>query len=214
MAERDFSNWYYVPSEMVKIDTDDPPQDPNPVTQLLQKWGQGDQQAFNQLLPIVNEDLRQLARRRMRALPAGSTMQATALVNEVYLRLIGANAVRWQDRAHFFAIAAKLMRQVAADSARARNRVKRGGGLQRVEMELADSASPVPDVDLIAIDEALDRLSVLDPRKASVVEMRFFGGLENGEIAEVLQVSVDTVKRDWNFAKLWLARELQGGRSV
>jgi RNA polymerase sigma-70 factor, ECF subfamily len=182
----------------------------SPVTQLLQKWGQGDQEAFDELLPIVHEDLRQLARRRMRRLPSGSTLQATALVNEVYLRLIDASSVRWQDRAHFFAIAAKLMRQVAADSARARNRVKRGGGLQRVALEHADAVSPLPDVSLIALDEALDRLAALDVRKARVVEMRFFGGLENGEIAEVLQVSVDTVKRDWNFAKLWLAREVKG----
>jgi RNA polymerase sigma factor (TIGR02999 family) len=181
-----------------------------PVTQLLQRWGQGDQEALNRLLPIVHEDLRQLARRRMRSLPPGSTLQATALVNEVYLRLVDANNVNWQDRAHFFAIAAKLMRQVAADSARARSRTKRGGGLFPIALEDIDAASPLPDINLIALDEALDRLAILDARKARVVEMRFFGGLQNGEIAEVLAVSVDTVKRDWNFAKLWLAREVKG----
>jgi RNA polymerase sigma-70 factor (ECF subfamily) len=181
-----------------------------PVTQLLQKWGQGDREAFDRLLPIVHEDLRQLARRRMRSLPPGSTLQATALVNEVYLRLVDASSVNWQDRAHFFAIAAKLMRQVAADNARARNRTKRGGGLYPIALDDVDAASPLPDMNLIALDEALDRLAVLDARKARVVEMRFFGGLQNGEIAEVLQVSVDTVKRDWSFAKLWLAREVKG----
>jgi RNA polymerase sigma-70 factor (ECF subfamily) len=181
-----------------------------PVTQLLQKWGEGDRDALDRLLPIVHDDLRQLARRRMRSLPPGSTLQATALINEVYLRLVDANSVKWQDRAHFFAIAAKLMRQVAADSARARNRLKRGGGLSPIALEDVDAASPLPDVNLIALDDALDRLAVLDARKARVVEMRFFGGLQNGEIAEVLQVSVDTVKRDWSFSKLWLAREVKG----
>ncbi len=181
-----------------------------PVTQLLQKWGEGDRDALNLLMPIVHADLRQLARRRMRSLPPGSTLQATALVNEVYLRLVDANSVKWQDRAHFFAIAAKLMRQVAADNARARNRIKRGGGVSPIALEDVDAISPLPDVNLIALDDALDRLAVLDARKARVVEMRFFGGLQNGEIAEVLQVSIDTVKRDWSFSKLWLAREVKG----
>lgn len=184
--------------------------DRNPVTHLLQEWGRGNQEAFDQLLPIVHEDLRRLARSRMRLLPVGSTLQPTALVNEVYLRLIDAAKVRWQDRAHFFAIAAKLMRQVATDNARQRNAAKRGGGWQRVDFEQADPPSPLPDMDLISLDEALDRLAELDARKARVVELRFFAGLENAEIAEVLSVSVDTVKRDWNFAKLWLARQVKG----
>jgi RNA polymerase sigma factor (TIGR02999 family) len=184
--------------------------DRDPVTQLLRQWGEGNQSAFDQLLPIVHEDLRRLARSRMRLLPSGSTLQPTALVNEVYLRLIDAEKIGWQDRAHFFAIAAKLMRQVAADNARARGRAKRGGGWQRVTFENADAASPLPDMNLVALDEALTRLTEMDPRKARVVEMRFFGGLQNAEIGEVLGVSVDTVKRDWTFAKLWLAREVKG----
>ena len=180
------------------------------VTHLLRQWGQGDQGAFEQLLPIVHHDLRRLARNRMRLLPDGSTLQPTVLVNEVYLRLINAASVNWQNRTHFFAIAARLMRQVAADSARARHAAKRGGGWQRVAIEIADCPSPVRDMDLIALDEALDRLAELDSRKARVVELRFFAGMENAEIAEVVGVSVDTVKRDWNFAKLWLARQVRG----
>jgi len=188
---------------------EDLPTPSDPVTQLLRLWAHGDRDAFHQLLPIVHQDLQRLARRRMRQLPSGSTLQATALVNEVYLRLIDAAKINWQDRAHFFAIAAKLMRQVAADGARARGRAKRGGGWERVALESAEPRSPLPDINLIALDEALDRLAQIDERKARVVEMRFFGGLENAEIAEVLGVSVDTVKRDWNFAKLWLAREIK-----
>lgn len=184
--------------------------DREPVTQLLRQWGLGDQGAFEQLLPIVNRDLRRLARNRMRREPDGSTLQPTVLVNEVYLRLIDAASVNWQNRTHFFAIAARLMRQVAADSARARNAAKRGGGWQRVAIEIADCPSPVRDMDLIALDEALDRLAELDSRKARVVELRFFAGMENAEIAEVVGVSVDTVKRDWNFARLWLARQVRG----
>ena len=184
--------------------------DREPVTQLLRQWGLGDQAAFEQLLPIVNRDLRRLARNRMRREPDGSTLQPTVLVNEVYLRLIDAASVNWQNRTHFFAIAARLMRQVAADSARARNAAKRGGGWQRVAIEIADCPSPVRDMDMIALDEALNRLAELDSRKARVVELRFFAGMENAEIAEVVGVSVDTVKRDWNFAKLWLARQIRG----
>ncbi len=178
------------------------------ITVLLQRWGKGDREALEELLPMVYQDLRRLARRQMKSLPPGSTFQATGLVHEVYLRLLNSNGVEWQGRGHFFAIASKLARQVAVDSARARQRLKRGGGWTRVMVDCAEAASPVPGVDLIAVDQALTRLHQLDERKAHVVEMRFFGGLENQEIAEVLQVSVDTVKRDWIFAKLWMARQM------
>ena len=180
-----------------------------PVTELLQDWSRGDKAALDQLLPMIHSDLRTLARRRLRAMPAGSSMQATALVNELYLRLVDARKVSFRDRAHFFAITAKLMRQIVIDEARKRNRIKRGGDWQRIA--LADSEIPTADSDesLLALDEAMGRLAAIDDRKARVVELRFFAGMTNGEIAEVADVSVDTVKRDWTFAKLWLARELR-----
>jgi RNA polymerase sigma-70 factor (ECF subfamily) len=188
--------------------------EPNPekpaVTELLQEWCRGDKRALDQLLPIIHHDLRDLARRRLRALPAGSSMQATALVNEVYLRLVEADQVSIRDRAHFFAISAILMRQVLIDAARSRNRDKRGGGWRRIALDDSEIPSSESDNSLLALDEAMERLATTDRRKAQVVEMRFFGGMTNGEIAEFVGVSVDTVKRDWTFAKLWLAREIKG----
>ncbi len=180
-----------------------------PVTELLKLWGRGDREAFDRLMDIVHEELRQLARRRMRLLPDDSLMQPTALVNEVYLRLVDADQVQWQDRAHFFAIAARLMRQVATDAARHAGRAKRGGGWQRISLDDSDIPSAQRDEDILAVDDALNRLAALDERRAQVVELRFFGGLSNTEIATALDVSVETVKRDWSFAKLWLAREMK-----
>jgi RNA polymerase sigma-70 factor (ECF subfamily) len=180
------------------------------VTELLQEWCRGDKRALDQLLPIIHHDLRDLARRRLRSLPVGSSMQATALVNEVYLRLVEADQVSIRDRAHFFAISATLMRQVLIDAARSRNRDKRGGGWRRIALDDSEIPSSESDNSLLALDEAMERLATTDGRKARVVEMRFFGGMTNGEIAEFVGVSVDTVKRDWTFAKLWLAREIKG----
>jgi RNA polymerase sigma-70 factor (ECF subfamily) len=181
---------------------------PAPVTELLKLWGRGDREAFDRLMDIVHEELRQLARRRMRLLPEDSLMQPTALVNEVYLRLVDADQVQWQDRAHFFAIAARLMRQVATDAARHSSRAKHGGGWHRISLDDSDIPSAQRDEDILAVDDALNRLSALDERRAQVVELRFFGGMNNAEIAAALNVSVETVKRDWTFAKLWLAREM------
>jgi RNA polymerase sigma factor (TIGR02999 family) len=138
------------------------------------------------------------------------TLQATALVNEVYLRLIETDRVQWQNRAHFFAVAARMMRRILVDFARARLNDKRGGGFQRVTLDDAIAVAQAPSVDLVALDEALERLGSIDSRQSQIVELRFFGGLTLDEAAEVLQVSRDTVKRDWRFAKLWLARELSG----
>ena len=179
------------------------------ITLLLQQWNAGDKLALDRIVELVYEDLRRLARRRARSLPADSSIQPTALVNEVYLRLVDASQVSWQDRAHFFAIAARLMRQVVTDSVRLHGREKRGGGWQRIAIE--DSAIPNArqELDVLVLDQAINRLAAADARKAQVVELRVFGGLSNGEIAEVLAVSVDTIKRDWSFARLWLARELK-----
>jgi RNA polymerase sigma-70 factor, ECF subfamily len=179
------------------------------ITQLLKQWNSGDKLALDRIVELVYEDLRRLARRRARSLPADSSIQPTALVNEVYLRLVDASQVNWQDRTHFFAIAARLMRQVATDSARLRGREKRGGGWQRIAIEDSNLPAARQEIDVLALDEAINRLAAADARKAQVVELRVYGGLSNGEIAEVLAVSVDTIKRDWTFARLWLARELK-----
>jgi RNA polymerase sigma factor (TIGR02999 family) len=178
------------------------------VTALLRQWGEGDREAFDRLTDMVYGNLRQLAGRGLRLLPADSSIQATALVNEVYIRLVDADRVAWRDRAHFFAIAARLMRQIAADSARFQGRATRGAGWQRIALDDSDIPSSGHGPDILALDVALNRLTAIDARKAQVVELRFFGGLNNHEIAEVLQVSVDTIKRDWSFARLWLAREI------
>jgi RNA polymerase sigma factor (TIGR02999 family) len=179
------------------------------ITSLLQRWSAGDKLALDRLTELVYKDLHKLARRRVQSLPADSSMQPTALVNELYLRLVDASRVSWQDRTHFFAIAARLMRQVITDSARFHGREKRGSGWQRIAFEEFSLPCGRPELDVLALDEALNRLAAVGGRKAQVVEMRVFAGLANGEIAEVLGVSVDTIKRDWSFAKLWLARELK-----
>lgn len=177
-------------------------------TALLQAWGRGDQAALQALLPLVHEELRRLARRFMRRERPGHTLQATALVNEAYLRLIELNHVNWRNRAHFFAMSARLMRRILVDSARAKGAYKRGGDARTVSFEEALMVSPRPDQNLVALDHALQMLTAIDPRKGQVVEMRFFGGLSVGETAEALDVSADTVMRDWRLAKAWLLREL------
>jgi RNA polymerase sigma-70 factor (ECF subfamily) len=179
------------------------------VTALLQAWSSGDRTALDQLVPMIHDHLRRLARQRLQSMAPGSTMQATALVNEMYLRLVDAGSVSFHDRAHFFAVSATLMRQILIDQARTRSRVKRGGEWRRISLEDSDIPGNNRDEGLIALDEAMNRLAAVDQRKARVVELRFFAGMTNQEIAEAAGISVDTVKRDWTFAKLWLARELK-----
>jgi RNA polymerase sigma factor (TIGR02999 family) len=183
-------------------------------TALLLAWTGGDPDAFDALLPVIYDELRRLAGRYMRGERVGHTLQATALVNEAYLRLIEVKQVRWQNRAHFFAMAARAMRRILVDAARAHGYQKRGGGAPVLSLDEALVVSPEPGEDLVALDEALTALAAIDPRKSQVVEMRFFGGLSLDETAEALHVSRDTVKRDWKMAKLWLLRELRGGDAV
>ena len=180
-------------------------------TVLLQAWGRGDRAAFDQLVPLVHNELRRLARRQMRSERPDHTLQATALVNEAYVRLIDLNQIEWNDRAHFFAMAARVMRRILVDSARARRYQKRGGGAPKVSLDDAVTVSNEPGRDLVALDDALKTLAAMDPRKGEVVEMRFFGGLSVEETAMVLHISVATVMRDWRLAKVWLLRELSRG---
>jgi RNA polymerase sigma-70 factor (ECF subfamily) len=180
------------------------------VTALLRAWGDGDEGALERLTPLVEAELRRLARRYMARERRDHTLQATALVNEAFLRLTEARRVRWQDRAHFLGISARLMRRVLVDHARARGYRKRGGGAERVTLVEGLVASPEPALDVVALDRALDALAAIDVRKSRVIELRYFAGLSVEETAEVLHVSPDTVKRDWRLAKLWLLRELEG----
>ena len=183
---------------------------PGQVTELLRAWSDGDQQALAQLTPLVEAELRRLARVYMGRERRGHTLQPTALVNEAFLRLADARGLRWQDRAHFLGISARLMRRVLVDHARAHGCQKRGGGAQRVTLDQA-LPSPKPSLDIVALDRALEALAAVDERKSRVVELRFFGGLTVEETAEVLHLSNDTIKRDWRLARLWLLRELEGG---
>ena len=183
---------------------------PQDVTQLLRAWSQGDEAALEQLVPLVEAELHRLARAYMSRERKGHTLQATALVNEVFVRFAHTPPVRWEDRAHFIGIAARLMRRVLVDHARSRGSRKRGGGAAQVPLDVAQLATPEPAVDVIAVDRALEAFTKIDPRKSQIVELRFFGGLSVEETADVLGISVETVKRDWRVAKLWLSRELQG----
>jgi RNA polymerase sigma factor (TIGR02999 family) len=178
-------------------------------TALLLAWERGDAGALDRLMPLVHAELRRLARRQMAHERPGQTLQATALVHEAYLRLVEIKQVRWQNRAQFFGLAARVMRHILVDAARARGNEKRGGG-RKVSLEEARAVSPDTDPDVLSLDDALRALEHAHPRKARVVEMRFFGGLSLEETAAALQISVDTVKRDWRFAKLWLLSELSG----
>ena len=181
---------------------------PKEITRLLVAWGDGDQSALDELAPLVQEELRRLAHHYMGRERPGHTLQTSALVNEAYIRLIDWKNVRWQSRAHFFAVAAKLMRRTLVDFARDRQYLKRGGGALQVSLSEAAALTVQRGADLVALDEALTALAELDRRKAQVVEMRFFGGLSVKEVAEVLNVSEETVMRDWRLAKVWLLREL------
>ncbi len=180
---------------------------PSP-TELLLAWGGGDAEAFDRLVPLVHYELHRLARRYMARERPDHTLQTSALLNEAYLRLIEVKQVQWQNRAHFFAMAARMMRRILVDFARARDNEKRGGAVVKIALDEALVVSPEPEQDLVALDDALGALETIYPRKSRVVELRFFGGLTVEETAEALQISTDTVKRDWRFAKLWLVREL------
>jgi len=180
------------------------------VTELLLAWRSGDESALERLIPLVYVELRRLARRCLRGESAALTLGTTGLVNEAYLRLIHVNRVNWQDRIHFFAVIARLMRRVLVDEARRRHNQKRGGAFTRVVFEEGAAVGQGPDVELLALDEALTRLAEFAPRKCRVVEMKFFAGLTIEETAEALGVSVDIVKREWRTAKLWLLDALRG----
>ena len=179
------------------------------VSGLLRAWSEGDRAALDRLTPIVYDELRRLASRYMRGERTGHSLQTTALVNEAYMRLVDYKSMQWQNRAHFFAVSAQLMRRILVDHAR-RHNLKRGGGVQHVSFEDTAEVGGDRAADLVALDEAMHALARIDPRKVQVVEMRFFGGLSVEETAEVLKVSPVTVMRDWNTAKAWLYRELTG----
>lgn len=182
---------------------------PPNVTNLLVAWGKGDRQAFDRLMPQVQQELHRIAERYMAAERAGHDLQATALINEAYLRLVDWKNIQWADRAHFFGMAANMMRRVLVDHARRRDRVKRGGEAIQVSLVEAAHVATPERADVLALDEALERLAEVDPRKSRIVEMRFFGGLSLEEAAEALGVSVATVRRDWTLARAWLFRELK-----
>ena len=187
---------------------DEPSVSPHRVTELLVRWSHGDDAALAELTPLVYEELRRLAHHHMGAQRSDHTLQTTALVNEVYLRLADQTNPRWQNRAHFFAVAAKAMRQILVSYARSQRSQKRGGGALKVELDQAALVSAAQSQEIVDLHEALERLATLDLRKAQVVELKYFGGLNYDEIAEVLKISRVTVRRDWEFAKVWLYTEL------
>ena len=189
------------------------PVNPTRVTGLLIQWGRGDEGALERLIPLVHHELHQMARRCMADERAGHSFQATALVNEAYLRLVDANDVAWHDRTHFLAVAARMMRRILVDHARTRLAQKRGGGAAQVTFDEGLVVSNEPRADFVALDDALKALETFDQRKSRVVELRFFGGLSVEETASALKVSPATVMGDWRLAKAWLQREMRGDRS-
>ena len=180
------------------------------MTELLLKWREGDEAALDRLVPVVHDELRRIARRCMAGERAGHSLQATALVNEAYLRLIDVQHVNWQNRAHFLAMSARLMRRILVDYARSKGYQKRGGGAVKVTFNEGLPVAVGPAMDLVALDDALKVLATMDERKSRVIELRFFGGLSVEETATVLELSPETVMRDWKLAKAWLMRELRG----
>jgi RNA polymerase sigma factor (TIGR02999 family) len=186
------------------------------LTQLLQAWSEGHEDALEQLMPVVYDDLHRLARRYMSDERPGHTLQPTALVNEAYMRLLDSSHPSWQSRAHFFAVCGRIMRRILVDWARSRQALKRGSNVQPLELEEAVAITGRPGADLVAIDDALQALAAVDLRKSQIVELRFFGGLSAKETAEVLHISEETVLRDWKLSKSWLRREMSkepsGGR--
>ncbi len=181
---------------------------PSEVTQLLIAWSNGDQAARERLISVVYEELHRLARRYMRNESPAHTLQTSALVNEAFIRLVDQRNVHWQNRSHFFGIAAQMMRRILVDYARSRNYAKRGGGARKLSLDEGLIVSPERSEEVVAVHEALERLAKIDPRQAQIVELKFFGGLSNEETAEVLTVSPGTVARDWTMAKAWLRREI------
>lgn len=179
------------------------------ITQLLRAWGSGNEGALDKLTPVVYDELRRMARRYMRRENPDNSLQATALVHEAYLKLVNAKVAQWQDRAHFFAISARLMRRILVDSARTKDAAKRGGQAVRVELNESIDGLPMESNEMLRLDEAMQALAKFDPRKAQVVELRFFGGLSVEETAEVLKISPQSVMRDWKLARVWLAREME-----
>lgn len=179
------------------------------ITVLLKAWSGGDPAARDRLAPLISNELRRMARHYMRGERDGHTLQATALVNEAWIRLVDAAAVNWQDRAHFFAVSAQMMRRILVDSARARRSGKRGGPGVRVNLDDVPELGSSKDREMVALDDALNTLAEIDPRKAKVIELRFFGGLSVEETAEVLKISAQTVMRDWKLSKSWLQREMK-----
>lgn len=182
---------------------------PNQITQLLVAWSEGDEEAYQKLVPLVYEQLHRVAQRHMRRERPGHTLQTTALLHEALMCLVDAESLSWQNRAHFFAVSSRLMRRILIDIARTKQNLKHGGEALRVTMDEALAVSSEPSVDLLALDEALNTLTALSPRQAEIVEMRYFGGLKEQEVAEVLKVSLRTVQHDWQLARLWLYRELR-----
>jgi RNA polymerase sigma factor (TIGR02999 family) len=182
---------------------------PEEISGMIRRWGEGDEHALDTLTPLVYDDLRHLAGYLLRGERPGHTLQPTALVNEAYLKLAGQQGTPWQNRSHFIAIAARAMRQILVDYARGRHRAKRNHGASFLPLDEAIVFTEERATDFLALDQALNRLRAIDQRKARVVELRFFGGLDNEEIAELLHTSANTVMRDWSFAKAWLAREME-----
>lgn len=180
------------------------------VTGLLRAWSGGDQAALERLAPLISRELQKVARHYMRAEGPGHTLQTTALVNEAWVRLVGTTGVDWQDRVHFYAVAAQVMRRILVDSARARRSGKRGGATPRVNLDDTPEIGTSTDRELVALDDALNALAQVDPRQVRVIELRFFVGLGVEETAEVLRISPQSVKRDWKLAKIWLSREMRG----
>jgi len=181
---------------------------PKDVTQLLVDWGKGDKQALDGLMPLVYDELHRIASRYLRRERQGHTLQTTALINEAYMRLVDQNRVSWQSRAHFFGVAAQMMRRILVDHARSHLYAKRGGGAQKLTLDEAIATPQERDLDLVALDDALTTLAEIDPQQGRIIELRFFGGLTIDETAEVLSISPATVKRDWNMAKAWLYGEI------
>jgi RNA polymerase sigma-70 factor (ECF subfamily) len=184
-------------------------QPPEGITQLLIDWGKGDQAALEKLMPLVYSELRRLAGNYLRRERGEHTLQPTALVNEAYLKLVDQRNAKWQNRAHFFGIAAQLMRRILVDHARRHQAVKRGGSARRISITSAEKFAKQPEVDLLALNEAMDKLAAMDPQQSRIVELKFFGGLSIEEIVEVLGVGHATVERDWKMARAWLRRQLE-----
>src|SRR5687767_9033116 len=191
----------------------DPARQEHEITQLLAEWREGNQEALDELYPLVYDELHRLARHYMSRERKGHTLQTTALINEAYVRLIDQKNVHWQNRSHFFAISARIMRRILVDHVRRRGYAKRGGNIQRISLDETAHVAKEPSADLLLLDEALTALARIDERRSKVVEMRHFGGLSNDEIAALLNVSPNTITRDWNLARAWLYQQLSGSRT-